>query len=121
VFVADGGATAFAVDTESGQEIWSRRMDDHIYAKTTGSLTYYDGRVCVPVAGVGEEGQRGSSKYECCTFRVNSGYVSLIGRPETCSWGLESSNSVRPGPRTLHRDLESGRRHMRCARRTPAG
>jgi polyvinyl alcohol dehydrogenase (cytochrome) len=69
VFVADGSAYAYAIDTESGQEIWSRRMDDHIYAKSTGSLTYYDGRVYVPVAGVGEEGQGGSSKYECCTFR----------------------------------------------------
>jgi polyvinyl alcohol dehydrogenase (cytochrome) len=69
VFVADGSAYAYAVDTESGQEIWSRRMDDHIYAKATGSLTYYEGRVYVPVAGVGEEGQGGSSKYECCTFR----------------------------------------------------
>jgi polyvinyl alcohol dehydrogenase (cytochrome) len=69
VFVADGSAYAYAVDTETGQEIWSRRMDDHIYAKATGSLTYYDGRVYVPVAGVGEEGQGGSSKYECCTFR----------------------------------------------------
>jgi polyvinyl alcohol dehydrogenase (cytochrome) len=69
VFVADGAANAYAVDTETGQEIWSRRMDDHVYAKSTGSLTYYDGRVYVPVAGVGEEGQGGSSTYECCTFR----------------------------------------------------
>jgi polyvinyl alcohol dehydrogenase (cytochrome) len=69
VYVADGAANAYAVDTETGQEIWSRRMDDHVYAKSTGSLTYHDGRVYVPVAGVGEEGQGGSSKYECCTFR----------------------------------------------------
>jgi polyvinyl alcohol dehydrogenase (cytochrome) len=69
VYVADGAANAYAVDTETGQEIWSRRVDDHVYAKSTGSLTYYEGRVYVPVAGVGEEGQGGSSKYECCTFR----------------------------------------------------
>jgi polyvinyl alcohol dehydrogenase (cytochrome) len=71
VYVADGGANAYAVDTETGQEIWSRQVDNHVYAKSTGSLTYYDGRVYVPVAGVGEEGQGGSSKYECCTFRGN--------------------------------------------------
>jgi polyvinyl alcohol dehydrogenase (cytochrome) len=69
VYVADGAANVYGVDTETGQEIWSRRVDDHVYAKSTGSLTYYDGRVYVPVAGVGEEGQGGSSKYECCTFR----------------------------------------------------
>ena len=39
VYVADGAANAYAVDAETGQEIWSRRMDDHIYAKSTGSLT----------------------------------------------------------------------------------
>ena len=69
VYVADGGANAYAVDTETGREIWSRKVDDHIYAKSTGSVTVHDGRVYVPVAGVGEEGQGGSSKYECCTFR----------------------------------------------------
>jgi polyvinyl alcohol dehydrogenase (cytochrome) len=69
VYVADGAANVYAIDTETGQEIWSRRADDHVYAKSTGSLTYFDGRVYVPVAGVGEEGQGGSSKYECCTFR----------------------------------------------------
>jgi polyvinyl alcohol dehydrogenase (cytochrome) len=75
VYVADGGANAYAVDTETGQEIWNRKMDDHVYAKSTGSLTVYDGRVYIPVAGVGEEGQGGSSKYECCTFR---GSVSAL-------------------------------------------
>lgn len=69
VFFADGTATAYAVDTETGREIWNRRVDDHVYAKATGSVTYHDGRLYVPAAGVGEEGQGGSSKYECCTFR----------------------------------------------------
>jgi polyvinyl alcohol dehydrogenase (cytochrome) len=69
VYVADGGATAYAIDAETGREIWSRRVDDHPYAKATGSVTVHDGRVYVPAAGVGEEGQGGSAKYECCTFR----------------------------------------------------
>ena len=75
VYVADGGANAYAVDTETGREIWTRKMDDHVYAKSTGSVTFHNGRVYVPVAGVGEEGQGGSSKYECCTFR---GSVSAL-------------------------------------------
>jgi polyvinyl alcohol dehydrogenase (cytochrome) len=69
VYVADGSATAYAIDAETGREIWARRVDDHPYAKATGSLTVHDGRVYVPAAGVGEEGQGGSAKYECCTFR----------------------------------------------------
>jgi polyvinyl alcohol dehydrogenase (cytochrome) len=69
VYVADGNANAYAVDAATGREIWSRRVDEHPYAKSTGSVTVYDGRVYVPTAGVGEEGQGGSAKYECCTFR----------------------------------------------------
>lgn len=71
VFVADGTATAYAIDAETGQEIWHRRVDDHPYAKSTGSVVVHDGRVFVPAAGVGEEGQGGSASYPCCTFRGN--------------------------------------------------
>jgi polyvinyl alcohol dehydrogenase (cytochrome) len=69
VYVADGSATVYAIDANTGKEIWHRRADDHTYAKSTGSVTVHDGRVYVPVAGVGEEGQGGSSRYGCCTFR----------------------------------------------------
>jgi polyvinyl alcohol dehydrogenase (cytochrome) len=69
VYVADGSATAYAIDADTGREIWRRRVDDHPYAKSTGSLTVHDGRVYVPAAGVGEEGQGGSARYPCCTFR----------------------------------------------------
>jgi polyvinyl alcohol dehydrogenase (cytochrome) len=69
VYVADGGATAYAIDAETGREIWRRKVDDHPYAKSTGSVALYNGRVYVPAAGVGEEGQGGSSRYACCTFR----------------------------------------------------
>jgi len=69
VFFADGSANAYAVDVTTGRELWSRRVDDHPYAKSTGSVTVHGGRVYVPTAGVGEEGQGGNAKYECCTFR----------------------------------------------------
>ena len=50
-------------------ELWSRKLDDHIFARATGSPTLYNGRLYVPLAGVGEEGQGGQPRYECCTFR----------------------------------------------------
>jgi polyvinyl alcohol dehydrogenase (cytochrome) len=74
-YFADGGAVAYAIDAATGKELWRRRVDDHPYAKSTGSPTLYDGRLYVPAAGVGEEGQGGSSRYPCCTFR---GSVSAI-------------------------------------------
>jgi polyvinyl alcohol dehydrogenase (cytochrome) len=69
VYFSDGSATAYAVDAASGKEIWHRKVDDHPYARATGSLTLYQNRVYVPTAGVGEEGQGGQPRYECCTFR----------------------------------------------------
>jgi polyvinyl alcohol dehydrogenase (cytochrome) len=67
--VADGTATVYAIDADTGEPIWSRRVDEHPYAKSTGSVTVFDGVVYVPAAGVGEEGQGGTPTYACCTFR----------------------------------------------------
>jgi polyvinyl alcohol dehydrogenase (cytochrome) len=69
LYFADGGATAYAVDASTGREIWSRRVDDHPYARATGAPAVHGGRVYVPTAGVGEEGQGGRAQYACCTFR----------------------------------------------------
>ena len=75
VYFTDGGATAYAVDAQNGRELWRRKVDNHPYAAGTGSPTYYNGRLYVVTAGVGEEGQGGRAKYECCTFR---GSVSAL-------------------------------------------
>ena len=68
-FFADQRAFAYAVDADTGEEIWTVRIDDHIYASATGSPTFPDGRLYVVTSGVGEEGQGGSPGYSCCTFR----------------------------------------------------
>ena len=75
VYFSDGSAIAYAVDAQTGREIWRRKVDDHPYARATGSLTVDQNRVYVPTAGVGEEGQGGIARYECCTFR---GSVSAL-------------------------------------------
>ena len=53
VYFADGTPSAYAVDANTGREIWSRKLDDHIFARATGSPTLYNGRLYVPLAGVG--------------------------------------------------------------------
>jgi polyvinyl alcohol dehydrogenase (cytochrome) len=71
VFFGDGRANAYAVDANTGKELWVRKVDDHKFAAITGAPTYYNGKLFVPVQGLSEEGQGGQAKYECCTFRGN--------------------------------------------------
>jgi polyvinyl alcohol dehydrogenase (cytochrome) len=82
VYFADGGAVAYAVDSITGRELWRFDVDDHTYATSTGSVTYYDGRIYVPTSGVGEEGQGGRQGYACCTFRGSiTALDASTGRP----------------------------------------
>jgi len=74
-YFADGGAVAYAVDVVTGRQIWMRKVDDHPYATSTGSLTVYNGRVYVTTSGLGEEGLGGAANHSCCTFR---GSVSAL-------------------------------------------
>ena len=59
VYFADGSASPTRSTRNTGREIWTRKVDDHPYAHATGSPTVHNGRVYVPLAGVGEEGQGG--------------------------------------------------------------
>jgi polyvinyl alcohol dehydrogenase (cytochrome) len=60
---------AHAVDAETGQAIWKTKLDDHPAARITGSSTYYNDRLYVPVASGEETLEPSTPKYECCKFR----------------------------------------------------
>jgi polyvinyl alcohol dehydrogenase (cytochrome) len=69
VYFGDVRANAYAVDAQTGRQLWVRKVDEHPAASLTGAPAVAGGRVFVPVQGLSEEGQGGSAKYECCTFR----------------------------------------------------
>ena len=68
VYVGDTGANVYALDAATGRELWSRRVDDHLLARITGSPTLHRGRLYVPVSSI-EETAASQPGYECCTFR----------------------------------------------------
>ena len=68
VYFGDTGANAYALDAATGRELWSRRLDEHPYARITGSPTLYQDRLYVPVSSM-EETAASQQGYECCTFR----------------------------------------------------
>jgi polyvinyl alcohol dehydrogenase (cytochrome) len=69
LYFGDGRATAYAVDADTGRELWTRQLDTHPNASITGSPAVYDGRVFVPTSAAGEEVRGGRLDYGCCTFR----------------------------------------------------
>jgi polyvinyl alcohol dehydrogenase (cytochrome) len=69
VFFGDQRATAYAVDSVTGQQVWTRKVDDHAAAAITGAPAIADGKVFVPVQGLNEEGTGGRGQTPCCTFR----------------------------------------------------
>jgi polyvinyl alcohol dehydrogenase (cytochrome) len=69
VLFGDLRANAYALDATNGRLIWTRRLDEHPLAAITGTMSYHDGRIFVPVQGLNEEVQGGRPDYECCTFR----------------------------------------------------
>jgi polyvinyl alcohol dehydrogenase (cytochrome) len=74
VYFADTQANAYALNADSGNMVWTRKIEDHPFARITGSPTVYDGRVYVPVSSY-EESQGADPQYPCCTFR---GSVSAV-------------------------------------------
>jgi polyvinyl alcohol dehydrogenase (cytochrome) len=67
-YFGDTGATVYALDAATGRERWTRRIDVHPLARITGSPTFHDGRLYVPLSSY-EEAQGADPQYGCCTFR----------------------------------------------------
>ena len=69
VFFGDRKANAYAVDAQTGREIWVRKVDSHPAAAVTGGLAFAGTRVFVPMQGLNEAANGGFAGYPCCTFR----------------------------------------------------
>lgn len=101
VYFGDGRAYAYAVDAESGRELWSRKLDDHPNASITGAPTVHDGRVYVPVAAAGEEVRGSRLDYACCTFR---GSVTALDAVTGAVVWKTYSIAQEPRPRATNRN-----------------
>ena len=68
VFFGDAHANIYAVDAQTGQELWTKKVDDHFVARITASPKLYDGYLYVPVSS-SEEFAAANLDYPCCTSR----------------------------------------------------
>jgi polyvinyl alcohol dehydrogenase (cytochrome) len=67
-FFGDMAANVFALDAATGKQLWRVKVDEFPVARVSGSPTFHNGRLYVPLAS-GEEGAAAVPTYECCRFR----------------------------------------------------
>ncbi len=107
LFFADGGATVYALDANTGELIWKFRPATHYTSIATATPRYHNGVIYQPIASF-EEALAGDPKYPCCTFRgsvaaldANSGAVIwttyTIAEPAAVL-GKNSAGSQQFGP-----------------------
>jgi polyvinyl alcohol dehydrogenase (cytochrome) len=68
VFYGDASGGVDALDARSGAFLWRTQADPHPAATITGTPSYFEGRLYVPVSSSEEQARR-RPDYECCTFR----------------------------------------------------
>ncbi|MEI9965911.1 MAG: PQQ-binding-like beta-propeller repeat protein [Caulobacteraceae bacterium] len=67
-FFGDLKANVYAVDAQTGEELWTRHVDDHVAARVTASPALYGGRLFVPLSAWEGSSAR-TPDYPCCTFQ----------------------------------------------------
>ena len=67
-FFADQKTNAYAVNANTGEQVWKVKVGDHPSAIGTGAPVLYKDRLYVPLASL-EEDLGAMEDYECCTFQ----------------------------------------------------
>jgi len=68
LYFGDFNARVYAVDLESKKLIWKTKIDNHVDATITGTLSSFEDKLYVPVSST-EIGTAIDESYSCCSFR----------------------------------------------------
>ncbi len=68
VYFGDAHANVYAVDAQTGTELWVTKVDDHFVARVTAGPKVYKDRIYVPISS-SEEFSSANLDYSCCTGR----------------------------------------------------
>jgi len=68
-YFGDGQANVYAVNAQTGEQLWKTKIEEHKLAGITGGPKVYEGRVYVGVRSGSEEMLAANPQYQCCTFR----------------------------------------------------
>ncbi|MDF0545096.1 PQQ-binding-like beta-propeller repeat protein [Sphingobium sp. H39-3-25] len=101
LYTTDWHGNVYALDTDTGAQIWKTTVEDHRAVRLTGSPTLYQGRLYVPVSS-GEEAIAPDPHYPCCSFRG-----SLVALDAASGKILWKTYTIDEAPRPL----EDGHRY----------
>jgi polyvinyl alcohol dehydrogenase (cytochrome) len=93
VYFGDTGANVYAVDASTGTLLWTRRVDEHPFARVTGSPTLDRAHLYVPVSSI-EETAASQPGYPCCTFRGS--VAALDTATGSIVWKLYTITEAKP-------------------------
>lgn len=80
LYFGDIKGNVYAVNAETGAQVWKERIDTHPVARVTGAPTLVNGRLYVRLSSLEESGA-GNPSYPCCTFRGGvASYDGLTGK-----------------------------------------
>ncbi|WP_420605999.1 PQQ-binding-like beta-propeller repeat protein [Novosphingopyxis sp.] len=68
LFFSDWSKSAVALDADTGEQLWKTVIDNQPGLQMTGSVTYWDGKLYVPISS-GNEAFAQSPNWICCKFR----------------------------------------------------
>jgi polyvinyl alcohol dehydrogenase (cytochrome) len=74
VFFGDSSGYYYALDGETGKQVWKLKPEDHPAIKGTATPVFYQGRVYIGISSF-EEAMGVSPDYVCCTFRGSESAV----------------------------------------------
>jgi polyvinyl alcohol dehydrogenase (cytochrome) len=79
-YFGDVKGNVYAVDADTGAQVWTDRIDTHPIARVTGTPILAGGRLYAPLSSLEESGA-GNPGYPCCTFRGGvAAYDAITGR-----------------------------------------
>ena len=97
VYFGDTGANVYALDAATGALLWTMKVDEHPFARVTGSPTLDGNRLYVPVSSL-EETAASQPGYECCTFRGS--VAALDTETGTVAWQTYTIPEAKPVGKT---------------------
>jgi polyvinyl alcohol dehydrogenase (cytochrome) len=92
-YFGDAHANVYAVDAQTGAELWVQKVDPHFVARITAAPKVYKDRVYVPVSS-SEEFSSSNLDYSCCTGRGS--VVALDANTGTQVWKTYVVDTPKP-------------------------